>query len=110
MSNDSTPHAPGNGANQAGSSFSSLKPPLTIQEQRERLQERGLDLCGIADVDVDSSSLRIITIESADIANLLRPECRSVHQRSQNCRHHGYHGVRLHSQASRIFDDRAVGN
>lgn len=54
MSNDSTPHAPGNGANQAGSSFSSLKPPLTIQEQRERLQERGLDLCGIADVDVDS--------------------------------------------------------
>lgn len=53
MNHDSTPHAPGNGANQAGS-FLSLKPPLTICEQRARLQERGLDLCGIADVDVDS--------------------------------------------------------
>ncbi|ASW23962.1 Abi family protein [Bifidobacterium pseudolongum subsp. globosum] len=54
MTNDSTPHAPGNGANQAGSSFCSLKPPLTIREQRDRLQTRGLDLCGIADVDVDA--------------------------------------------------------
>lgn len=43
MAHDSTPHAPGNGANQAGS-FLFPKPPLTIAEQRERLRERGLGL------------------------------------------------------------------
>ncbi|MCR1995699.1 Abi family protein [Bifidobacterium animalis] len=43
MNRDSTPHASGNGANQAGS-FLFPKPPLTIAEQREHLRERGLDL------------------------------------------------------------------
>lgn len=52
MAYDSTPHAPGNGANQAGS-FLFPKPPLTLAEQRERLRERGLGLEGFPDEGVD---------------------------------------------------------
>lgn len=46
MSNDSTPHAsPSNGdADQAGSSFLPMKPPLTFECQVKRLVDRGLDL------------------------------------------------------------------
>ena len=46
ISNDSTPHAsPSNGdADQAGSSFLPMKPPLTFECQVKRLVDRGLDL------------------------------------------------------------------
>lgn len=39
---DSTPHAPGNGANQAGSFFIDMKPPLTFEQQLEHMKRRGL--------------------------------------------------------------------
>lgn len=39
---DSTPHAPGDGANQAGSFFAEMKPPLTFEQQLALMRERGL--------------------------------------------------------------------
>ena len=39
---DSTPHASGNAANQAGSSFSSLPPATTFEEQLVKMESRGL--------------------------------------------------------------------
>ena len=39
---DSTPHASGNAANQAGSSFSVLPPATTFEEQLNKMENRGL--------------------------------------------------------------------
>ncbi len=39
---DSTPHASGNAANQAGSSFSTLPPATTFEEQLYKMENRGL--------------------------------------------------------------------
>ncbi len=44
IQDNSTPHAPGDGANQAGSFFAEMKPPLTFEQQIALMRERGLTI------------------------------------------------------------------